>query len=104
MNWNKSSILFANCNEDDKQIIKGILNISEGTFPFHYLGIPMSSRRLSHRDCLPLIEKLCQRLSGQRAKVLCYACHLELIRSMLSTLHIFWATNLLPQSILFVID
>ena len=57
VNWYKSSIIFSCCDEETRTMIKGILNVTEGSFPFRYLGIPMSSRRLFHHDYIPLLEK-----------------------------------------------
>ena len=65
----------------------------------------MSSRRLSHQDCIPLLEEFQARLSGWKCSLLSFAGRLELIKSTLTALHIYWAsTYLLHQSFLNTID
>ena len=70
-------------------MIKGILNVNEGSFPIQYFGIPMSSRRLSHHDCIPLLEKFKASLLSWKSSILSYAGRLELIKSTLTALHIY---------------
>ena len=93
VNWNKSSIIFSYCDEETQTMVKGFHNVNKGSFPFRYLGIPMSSRRLSHHDCIPLLEKLKARLSSWKSSILSYAGRLELIKSILTALHIYWAST-----------
>lgn len=51
------------------------------------------------------MEKVNKRLSGWKSKILSFAGRVELIRSTLSMIHIFWASvYLLPQSIISAID
>ncbi|XXG82820.1 hypothetical protein AAC387_Pa10g0707 [Persea americana] len=81
--------------------ISSLLEVQRATLPIRYLGVPLSSKRLNFNNCQPLLAKVQQRLSGWKAKVISYAGRLELIKSTLSSFHLFWATVfLLPQSIL----
>jgi len=105
VNWLKSAIFYANCHEEDQTAISSILAIQRGTHPIRYLGVPLSSKRLNFNDCQSLLAKVQQRLSGWKAKVISYASRLELIKSTLSSFHLFWATVfLLPQLVLHALD
>ena len=64
VNWNKIFIIFSCCDGETRTMIKGVLNVNEGSFPFQYLEIPMSSRRLSHHDCILVLKKFKARPIG----------------------------------------
>lgn len=79
--------------------------VTGGSFPFRYLGVPISSKKLKHQDCQPSLDKFISKLSGWKSHFLSNAGHVELIQSTLSTLHLFWATVfLLPKSVLHTIE
>lgn len=52
------------------------LGISRGSFPFKYLGVPLTTRKLNFTDCKPLIEKTVARI---RSKMLSYAGRIQLL-------------------------
>lgn len=64
VNWAKSFVFFSDYPEEDKCAIFSMLNVVEGKLPVRYLGVPLSSRKLSFQDCYPLVEKVNKRLSG----------------------------------------
>ena len=73
--------------------------------PVRYLGLPLLSKRLSTTDCRPLIQAVMTRLQSWKAKLLSYVGRLELIRSVLSAMHLYWmAVFILPASALQTID
>ena len=77
-------------------VISSILNIEVEKFPIRYLGIPLTSKRISS-----LLDKIQARLTGWRSKVLSYVGRVELNMSTLSSLHIFRVTVfILPQLVL----
>lgn len=76
-----------------------------GEFPLRYLGVPMSPKKWSKSDCFQLILKMSDRIDCWTSKKLSYAGRLELVRSVLNTLHTYWASIfLLPASILKELD
>lgn len=86
-------------------VISDILNVQIGSFPVRYLGVPLSPKRLGFNDCQPLIAKLQQHLAGWKSKALSCAGRVELIKSTLSIIHIYWAAVfLLPKATLNVLD
>nr|KAJ0215658.1 hypothetical protein LSAT_V11C300101270 [Lactuca sativa] len=71
-----------------------------GKFPMKYLGAPLICTRLFKRDCKVLVEKVKSRVNNWKNKSLSYAGRLQLIRFVLSSLPVYWASvMLLPKSI-----
>ncbi|KAK4384199.1 hypothetical protein Sango_3081900 [Sesamum angolense] len=97
----KSQIIFSRAVQQERQQILDYLGFQEGSLPVKYLGIPLTSSRLTIADCRPLIDKVDARLAGWNTQNLSYAGRLQLIKSVLSTLHMYWASAfILPKSIL----
>jgi hypothetical protein len=55
----------------------------EGTFPFRYLGVPLSPHRLLASQYSPLLYKLETTIQGWVGKHLTYTGILELVKSVL---------------------
>ncbi|KAK4383868.1 hypothetical protein Sango_3111900 [Sesamum angolense] len=97
----KSQIIFSRAVQQERQQILGYLGFQEGSLPVKYLGIPLTSSRLTIADCRPLIDKVDARLAGWNTQNLSYAGRLQLIKSVLSTLHMYWASAfIIPKGIL----
>lgn len=92
------SVAMLNPNE-----IQNIIGIQIHHLPVRYLGLPLLSKSLKATDCLPLLDKLQSKLSGW--KLLSLAGRLELIKSTLQALKIYWSNSFpLPASTLKQID
>ncbi|GJV21152.1 uncharacterized protein Tco_1370172 [Tanacetum coccineum] len=88
----KSTALFCNVLNALKANILSSMPFAEGTLPVRYLGVPLISSRLLYRDCKVLIEMLESRVNDWRNKFLSLAGQLQLVRSVLSFTHIYWAS------------
>lgn len=66
------------------------LGIFRGTFPFKYLGLPLTTRKLSFTDCKPLVEKIVARVKSWAAKLLSYAGSLQLVKTVLFGIQVYW--------------
>ncbi|PWA63121.1 reverse transcriptase domain, Reverse transcriptase zinc-binding domain protein [Artemisia annua] len=88
----KSTAYFCNVLNHVKLAILQILPFVEGTLPVKYLGVPLVTTRLILRDCRELVEKLANRINDWRNKSLSFAGRLQLIQSVLSSMHIYWAS------------
>ncbi|KAL0295432.1 UNVERIFIED_CONTAM: putative mitochondrial protein [Sesamum calycinum] len=65
----------------------------------------LTSSRLTLADCRPLIDKVDTRLAGWNHLNLSYAGRLQLIKSVLSSLHTYWASVLiLPKGVLKLLE
>lgn len=89
INREKSSIFFYNCDTAVAREITDILNIQRKSLPIIYLGLPLLSSSTKLADCFPLIDKVRNKVVGWKAKNHTYAGRAELIKSTLSSIHIF---------------
>ncbi|KAK4390843.1 hypothetical protein Sango_2147600 [Sesamum angolense] len=82
-----------------------VLGFQEGFLPVRYLGVPLISSRLKIADCKPLIDKLDSRIAGWSHLNLSFAGRAQLIQSVLSTLHSYWASVfILPKGIIKILE
>lgn len=96
----KSTIFFANVSLEVKQSIMNIMPFDEGHLPVKYLGVPLISTRLLHQDCIILVERVKNQLGDWRNKALSFAGRLQLIISVLLSMHVYWSSVfILPESI-----
>ncbi|GJW86624.1 hypothetical protein Tco_0161964 [Tanacetum coccineum] len=101
----KSTAYFCNVLNCTKSVILQILPFEEGRLPVKYLGVPLVSSRLIFRDCKELIEKVQARVDDWKNKSLSAAGRLQLIRSVLGSMHIYWASVfILPSRVLLDIE
>ncbi|GJT20553.1 RNA-directed DNA polymerase, eukaryota, reverse transcriptase zinc-binding domain protein [Tanacetum coccineum] len=98
-NMNKSTIFFSNMDIGEKSRILNIMPFQVGTFPNRYLGVPLITKRLGKTECKKLVDKVKSRIGDWKNKFLSYAGRVQLIASVLSSMHIYWASVfLLPKS------
>ncbi|XP_074293158.1 uncharacterized protein LOC141620099 [Silene latifolia] len=97
----KSNAYFRGVPEHIKTDILRISGFTEGALPFRYLGMPIQTTRLKISDCACLIEKICGRIHSYGARKFSYAGRLVLVKSVLNTLHSYWASMfILPKGII----
>ncbi|KAK1429868.1 hypothetical protein QVD17_12153 [Tagetes erecta] len=85
-------------DEDMASSMNGILSLlpfDEGKFPVKYLGVPLISSRLNSQQCAVLTDRIESRISSWNNKYLSFAGRLQLISSVLSSMHVFWAAAFL---------
>ncbi|GJT26554.1 integrase, catalytic region, zinc finger, CCHC-type containing protein [Tanacetum coccineum] len=101
----KSTAYFCNVLNYVKLDILSILPFDEGKLPVKYLGVPLVPSRLLYRDCSELIEKIKRRVSDWKNKSLSLAGRAQLIRSVLSSMHLYWASVfILPSSLMLELE
>ncbi|GJV09459.1 putative RNA-directed DNA polymerase [Tanacetum coccineum] len=88
----KSTAYFCNVLNYVKIDILSILPFEEGTLPVKYLGVPLVPSRLLFRDCTELVEKVKSRINDWKNKLLSFAGRTQLIRSVLASMHVYWAS------------
>ncbi|XP_022030706.1 uncharacterized protein LOC110931628 [Helianthus annuus] len=97
----KSTVFFCNVKNQVKQAILDIMPFTEGKLPVKYLGVPLISARIGYNDCRVLVERLEKRIMHWRNKLLSFARRLQLIISVLSSMHIYWSSVfILPARII----
>ncbi|GAV75593.1 hypothetical protein CFOL_v3_19071 [Cephalotus follicularis] len=96
----KSSIFFYNTNST-RQVIIWMAQFQQDTLPIKYLGLPLITKRLSKHDCTPLIERILARANSWVSKSLSYAGRLQLIKSTMASMQVFWCSSfMLPVSVI----
>lgn len=61
-NSDKTAMYFGNVKEDIQHRILHVTCFSKGTFPFSYLGVPISVKRLPIAKCDALVERIIKRI------------------------------------------
>ncbi|KAL0367287.1 UNVERIFIED_CONTAM: hypothetical protein Sradi_3618800 [Sesamum radiatum] len=101
VNPGKSTIILSKSVRRDRQGIIDLMGFQEGSLPIKYLGVPLTSSRLTMTVCQPLLDKFAQRLAGWNHLTLSLAGRTQVIKSVLSSLHVYWASAfMLPKSII----
>ena len=104
-NLEKSSIYMAGTNQSIRLEIIQKLGYVEGKVPFKYLGVPLSTKKLSVSQCLLLVEKFTAKLHCWSAKLLSYAGRLQLIKSVLFGMQSYWAQIfILPNKVVKMLE
>ncbi|XP_074282487.1 uncharacterized protein LOC141607006 [Silene latifolia] len=73
MNSDKSDIYFNGMDVGEIAYILNVSGFKEGAFPFKYLGIPISYKRMAIGDCTKLVEKVVERIRGWVVRKISYA-------------------------------
>ncbi|GJZ76828.1 putative RNA-directed DNA polymerase [Tanacetum coccineum] len=105
--------LFAHGDTSSAKIIMDSLDefkfasglVPRGRLPVKYLGVPLVPSRLVFKDCKELIDKVISRTNDWKNKSLSIAGRLQLIQSVISSMHVFWASVfILPSRVLLDIE
>jgi len=100
INPEKSHAFLSGVDDDLKASLLGLLGFRLGSLPVRYLGVPLITTRLKHSDCLPLVERILSRIRLWTSASLTYAGRLQLIKSVLFSIQVYWSTMfILPCSI-----
>ncbi|GJX65010.1 hypothetical protein Tco_0299353 [Tanacetum coccineum] len=101
----KSMVFFCNVSYHIKVVILDIMPFTEGDLPVKYLGVPLISSRLLNKDCKVLVEKAKNRIEDWKNKSLSFAGRLQLCKSVISSMHVYWASVLIiPKGIIYNIQ
>nr|CAD1820597.1 unnamed protein product [Ananas comosus var. bracteatus] len=105
INYQKSAVVPINLTNSQASALADYLGCSTQAFPFIYLGLPLSPKRLRKADYVPLIEKLDNRLAGWKGLLLSRGGRLVLLNSTLSSVPTFFCSAFaLPAWVLKVAD
>lgn len=90
MNPAKCKVYFGNIDVKTKQSTQEMTKFSEGLPPFRYLGVPLTSKKISIHQCLILVDKLVARIRHWSVRLLNFAGIIQLIKSVLFVVTNFW--------------
>ncbi|GJV56857.1 RNA-directed DNA polymerase, eukaryota, reverse transcriptase zinc-binding domain protein [Tanacetum coccineum] len=100
-NIGKSAIIFGNVKEQVRNETLAILPFKIGSLTVTYLGVPLITKSLTFTDCKCLIDKVKEKVSNWKNKLLSYAGRLQLITSILSSMQVYRASVfILPKSVI----
>ena len=100
-NLHKSQIFLGGCSPSLRNQCLRTSGFQEGTLPMFYLGIPITSGRLSKLECSTLVEKIAARIHTWATRNLSFAGLAMLINSIIFGMFNYWASIfLLPQNVL----
>lgn len=104
-NMMKSSCTPIHCLEDDSEVISNELSCEVTSFPCTYLGLPLSVRKHTMTDLLPLVDKVADSLPGWKASLMNRTCRLTEVRVVFSAIPIYAMMALgLPKWVVKAID
>ena len=89
INFSKSEVLVTGVDDAEALRVARLLNYSLGSFPFKYLGLPISPIMLHAKDFAPTIAKVGNRVLPWRGRYNTNAGKVALINSCLSSLPMF---------------
>ncbi|XP_050909861.1 uncharacterized protein LOC127123701 [Lathyrus oleraceus] len=90
VNPSKCEVFFGNIENKEKQEIQETTNFIEGNLHFKYLGIPLTSRKLTINYYMPMIEKIVARINHWSSRLLSFAGRTQFIKSVLFALINYW--------------
>lgn len=104
-NMGKSSICFGGISNAEKERIIHHTGLSLGQLPLKYLGILLSTKKLSLIQWIPLVEKIVAKITSWTARKLSYAGRLQLIQAVLFGIQSYWSQLfLIPAKVLKLIE
>ncbi|KAL0439703.1 UNVERIFIED_CONTAM: putative ribonuclease H protein [Sesamum latifolium] len=105
VNPSKSTIILSKAVQRERQDILALVGFQEGCLPIRYLGVPLTASRLTVADCQPILDRISSRLTGWTHLNLSLVGRAQLLKSVLSSLHVYWSSVfVLPKSIIKVIE
>ncbi|KAL0401950.1 UNVERIFIED_CONTAM: Retrovirus-related Pol polyprotein from type-2 retrotransposable element R2DM [Sesamum latifolium] len=101
VNPQKSHLIVSRSAAAIRDTLLSILDYQEGFLPLWYLGLPLLASRLSIADYKPLLLNIDSRIKGWDGIMLSFAGRVQLIKSVLLALHVYWAmVFILPKTII----
>jgi hypothetical protein len=90
MRINLHKSVFIPCNLTNDQIhVEVTLGCPMGSFPIRYLGVPLHYDKLRREDIRPLVDKILNRVTSSKGKLLSQAEMVTLIYSCLASIPIY---------------
>ncbi|XP_016195526.1 uncharacterized protein LOC107636539 [Arachis ipaensis] len=90
INFDKSSLILINCEEQWVQRMCNLLGCKQETLPVKYLGVSLGANPRLVKTWKPIIDKVEEKLSLWKARLLNKAGKLVLIKSVLNSLPVYY--------------
>ncbi|CAK8537830.1 unnamed protein product [Lathyrus sativus] len=101
LNLSKCKIYFGGLDSERRKTLTALSGFHEGSLPFKYLGVLLSSRKLNINHFLPLVEKIVVRIHHWSSRLLSYAGRIQLVKSVNAAMVQYWMQCLpLPKAMI----
>lgn len=105
VNPTKCCIYFVGVNQRTNEGIKHVTAFEEGILPFRYLGVLMTSMKLTIHNYMNLIDMIVGRINHWSSRLLSYAGRIQLLKSVTFAIMNYWMQCLpFPKFVLHRID
>ena len=105
INCAKCELFSSGVSREDLLAIQQRTGFQLGKLPVRYLGVPLVTRRLTERDCEPLVEKITVRIKLWTSNFLSYAGRLQLIQSVIASIQNYWCKHfVLPKGVIMKVN
>ncbi|XP_060170354.1 uncharacterized protein LOC132601271 [Lycium barbarum] len=100
-NATKSNFFSVNMPSHSLNDLIELTGYAKGVLPFRYLGVPISSKRISKMDCEVLLDKVTTRIKTWGTRHLSYTGRVLLVNFVLLHVHSYWSSIfILPKQAL----
>lgn len=94
----KKSFFASGLTEHETQLIQATTSMNMRSLPFHYLGVPLNSKKLNLVSCEPLLHQTKAKFSSWSVKSLSFAGRLLLINTVIAGIKTFGCSSfILPK-------
>ncbi|KAK2388094.1 hypothetical protein QL285_061811 [Trifolium repens] len=101
VNPSKCKVYYGGVDDTTKRNIREATSFADGSLPFRYLGVPLTSKKLSIHHYMPLVDRIVDRIHSWSAKLLSHAGRLQLICSVTFVVANYWMQCLpLPKKVI----
>ncbi|CAM8925778.1 unnamed protein product [Rhodiola kirilowii] len=105
INLHKSHLFTGGMNSSKVKWVEELIGTRVSPLPVRYLGLPLTSRSLSRKDCDTLIEKITTRLQCWSNRLLSRAGRRVLVSSVLQAMIFSWArVCILPKAVIHAVN
>lgn len=105
INFHKSDLYCLGGAQELGNTLKGIFTCKQGSFPFRYLGVPLSYKRLANINWKPMEDRVEGRLASWQGRLLSRGDRVTLINSCMSSVPNFLMSFLeIPKSVMKKLD
>lgn len=92
INVSKSTLFVASREKQALESEAVELGLSVSMLPMRYLGLPLTTKKMTKVDYEPLVDKIRTRLMSWTCRHLSYAGRLQLINSVIMSISNFWCS------------
>jgi hypothetical protein len=95
----KSNVLPVHCLEENMEVIQSLLPCGIQEFPCKYLGLPLSTKKLTKDQFQPIIDKIADQLPRWKADLMTKAGRVVQVQHVLTAMLVAMAIELPPWAI-----